>query len=137
MDLLPLREILYTILTGVTEEQTDIKANQQMGVQLSSAVKKDGVNIIQLQNVISQKVISSVTEALRFLDVQASVPALPMPETLESFMTECLRGESDLKLFMKKMEQLYIRCAVNQLGAIGAKRILKIRQIRVEEALNE
>jgi hypothetical protein len=47
----------------------DVTANQSMGVNLTSAVKKDGVNIIQLQNVKAiGKITTHVIEALRKLD---------------------------------------------------------------------
>lgn len=82
-----LRNILYELMLATHDDgndgdngRQDVAANQSMGVNLTSAVKKDGVNIIQLQNVKAiGKITTHVVEALRELDVieiEAQPPVL-------------------------------------------------------------
>ena len=75
----PIKQLLYDLLSANNQaDETSIAANQQLGVSMTNAVKKDGVNIIQLQNVISHKVITSAVEALKLLD-QIQNEALEAP----------------------------------------------------------
>lgn len=69
------REILYRILTADEDDSRpesvvpEIVAKQQMGVNVSSAVTKNGgVKIFQLQNVVQKKVVHHVVDALKVLD---------------------------------------------------------------------
>lgn len=84
MSLQQVRSILYEVLTADDNEGQDnldpmIKATQSMGVSVSSAVTKNGgVKIFQLQNVVHQKVIKNVVEALKVID--AMPLALPEPQ---------------------------------------------------------
>ena len=77
-----IRSILYEILIADDNDGQDniepmIRATQKMGVSLSSAVTREGgVRIFQLQNVVHQKVIKGVVEALRVID---KMPLLPAP----------------------------------------------------------
>lgn len=81
------RDLLYDVLTaGDSDGQDDkspvVKAIQNMGVSLSSAVTKNGgVKIFQMQNVVHQKVIKNVVEALKMID---RLPRLPEPITVET-----------------------------------------------------
>lgn len=70
-NLTDLKEILYTMLETIGEQsdgQTDIKAFQNMGVELSNAVQKNGVNIVQVQSVVNIKLVPQITKALRLCD---------------------------------------------------------------------
>lgn len=87
MSIEKVRDLLYDVLTaGDSDGQGDIdpviKATQNMGVSLSSAVTKNGgVRIYQMQNVVHQKVIKNVVEALKMID---RLPRLPEPVIIET-----------------------------------------------------
>ena len=65
-----LRNLMYDTLTleNESQEQQEITAKQNMGVSISSGAKKDGVNIFQLQSVVSKRVTTNVVDALRLID---------------------------------------------------------------------
>lgn len=63
-----MKAILLEILE-MAFQTPDINASQQLGVQLSNAVKRDGVVIIQNQNVeVYAKIMPSMVKALRLCD---------------------------------------------------------------------
>jgi len=63
-----MKAILLEILE-MAFQAPDINATQQLGVQLSNAVKRDGVVIIQNQNVeVYAKIMPSMVKALRLCD---------------------------------------------------------------------
>jgi hypothetical protein len=63
-----MKSILLEILE-MAFQAPDINATQQLGVQLSNAVKRDGVVIIQNQNVeVYAKIMPSMVKALRLCD---------------------------------------------------------------------
>lgn len=69
-----LRNSLYELLEAATQEDdngggNNIQAHQALGVQLTKAVQRDGVNIIQLQNIRAiGRVTGATVRALRELD---------------------------------------------------------------------
>jgi len=67
-----LKDSLYQILqesTTPAEQDKDVSLTQTLGVSLTSAIKKDGVNIIQLQNHVDNRQLAvNVIEALRTVD---------------------------------------------------------------------
>jgi len=67
-DLMQVKEILYDILLQPDNAHENVSVNQQMGVSLTNAVRKDGVNIIQYSQ-ISKNVVSGVAKALRTIDM--------------------------------------------------------------------
>lgn len=67
-DLMQVKEILYDILLQSDDAHDAVAVNQQMGVSLTNAVRKDGVNIIQYSQ-ISKNVVSGVAKALRAIDM--------------------------------------------------------------------
>ena len=139
-----LRNILYEILTaGVDSEPSDITALQNMGVSLSPAVNKQGTNIIQIQSVVNNKVITKVTEALKLLDIidaqaepelvlEAEIPS-SIPNIRE-FIEERLEREMSLTGFLRFMEVLYIMIAIETLGETETKRVLRVREQRIAAA---
>jgi len=63
-----MREILLSILSACYSTP-DVAATQQLGVQLSNAVKRDGVVIIQNQSVeVYSRIIPPLVDALRLCD---------------------------------------------------------------------
>jgi len=62
-----LKETLYQMLTVDPNDERDVKIGQKMDVALSPAIKRDGVNIIQLQNV-DNRITTNVVEALKITD---------------------------------------------------------------------
>ena len=70
--LMDLKNVLYEMLTTLTQngnKQDDpVQVTQQLGVQMSKAVQKDGVNIIQLQNVHMSLVVPHLIEGMKLID---------------------------------------------------------------------
>jgi hypothetical protein len=64
-----LKLLLLQIIEDSFQQEPNIQATQQMGINMSNAVKKDGVVIIQNQNVeIYSKIIPSLVKALKMCD---------------------------------------------------------------------
>ena len=73
-----MKAILLDILEQ-TFQPADVTATQQMGVSMSSAVKRDGVVIIQNQNVeVYARIMPQMVRALRLCD--SFVPAVVIGE---------------------------------------------------------
>ena len=71
-----LKFVLYGILEALAVEadtaQNDVKAFQNMDVGVSNAAKKDGVSIVQIQQVnVNLKLIPQVINALKLVDIIA------------------------------------------------------------------
>jgi hypothetical protein len=65
-----LKLVLLQILEDVFQDNSNVQATQQMGVQLSNAVKREGVVIIQNQNVeIFSKMMPLMVKALKICDL--------------------------------------------------------------------
>lgn len=81
-----IRNALYDILTGSADQQSDGSVVQNMGLNLSNAVRKDGVNIIALQSANIHRVTVTVTQALKLLDQDQieTIEALPEPVVVEA-----------------------------------------------------
>jgi len=149
MDLTPVRNILYDILTAEHEDDTngEVNATQQLGVALTNSVKKEGVNIIQLQSVVNVKVIKKVTDALRFLDdaqkqiekecvIEAETEEVKqLPAPVPDFVLESLRNKVPLREFMEVAEREYISEFITRYGEPESMRLLGIRKARMEAAL--
>lgn len=123
-----IKNILYEVLTaGDNEGQTNlepmIKATQNMGVSVSSAVAKNGgVNIFQLQNIVHQKVIKNVVEALKIID---KMPLLLVPvepllieepkeqiKTLEEVIEDALDNDLTYSDFLNGIGKQFIFAAI-------------------------
>ena len=130
MSIEKVREILYDVLTaGDGDEQNEIdpviRATQNMGVSLSSAVTKNGgVKIFQMQNVVHQKVIKNVVEALRMID---RLPQLPEPIIVETFsevedqpkslgeeIEEALDNEVSYPTFLAMVAKQFVHAAITR-----------------------
>jgi hypothetical protein len=92
-----LRNTLYRLLEAATQDDgngdNNVQAHQAMGVQLTNAMRKDGVNIIQLQNVKAiGRVTSTTVQALRELDAlevgYTEAQLLPAPEVHQAVTVE-------------------------------------------------
>ena len=134
MSLEEVRDILYDILVADDNDRQDnlepmIKATQNMGVSVSSAVSKNGVKIFQLQNVVQQKVIHHVVRALKALNSMppvltitgeiVDIKALPEPKkekTLEEIIEEALDNAVSSALFLKNIERQYVLAAIKRHG---------------------
>lgn len=130
MSLEEIRNILYEILTADDDNRQDnldpmIRADQTMGVSLSSAVTKNGgVKIFQLQNITQQKVIVHVVRALRVIDALPPPPLpvdvieikeLPEPKevkkTLEEEIEESLDNNLTYSSFLNMIGKQFILAA--------------------------
>jgi hypothetical protein len=77
------KRLLYEIITTGEDAEQSIQAVQQMGVSITNAVSKRGINIIQLQNVVQAKVIQNAVKCLQLIDEQKQHYArLPMERRL-------------------------------------------------------
>ena len=79
-----MKELLLEILENVFKAP-DVTATQQMGVQLSTAVKREGVVIIQNQNVeVLSHIVPLITKGLRLCDQEPIlITQEPKEEILE------------------------------------------------------
>lgn len=136
-----LRNVLYDILTGSSDQEVDgDTVIQNMGLNLSNAVKKDGVNIIALQSANIHKITVKVTEGLRLIDEMQQPQVIdvepePEPETVEGFMRAKIEQGYDLRQFLDMISSLYVVTAVDMLGQDQAKRRLRIRGETLSKAL--
>jgi len=126
-DIINLKECLYDILMAEEEKPDntpDINAIQNLGVSMTRAVQKDGVNIFQLQSVRSHKVTLNVVKALKLLD-NASAPPAPVlleapPEeekvdvvfekekALRMLLVDWADSRTSLNTVLESIKQLYI-----------------------------
>ena len=161
-----LKELMYNIITCEPEtKDPTVAANQGMGVQLSPNMKKDGVNIIQVQNVNNYKITSIAINSLRLIDeiVQHTIVnkveskqitpdnnnddhnhnQITMEHVIQ--VIEWLADKNyDLKFFDRLMRGLYAKEIVDRTGStIKAAKILGVSQSQssklkreVEDAIN-
>jgi hypothetical protein len=132
------KQLLYEIIaTGDDDEEQSIKAVQQMGVSMSNAVLKNGVNILQLQNITQKKVINKAVKCLQILDAhahEAAYPQLPMDraipliindpnaemltpdEAFRNFIRAEVNDEVPAEAFIYRVLQLYVKYVMNRYG---------------------
>lgn len=131
-----IRNILYDILTAEDEQSAGVQATQNMGVQLTNTIKKEGVTIVQLQSVVNKTVLLKITEGLRLLDnMQSSLqieeneqPVIELkPRTLEDIAAEKVHEGFDLKSFVDMITAVYVNAAIGILGPDRTRRQLRIR----------
>lgn len=81
-----LKALMLDMLEQICHQPgSDISATQQMGVNLTNAVKREGVVIIQNQNVeVLYHIIPRITQAIRLCDSMVlNVSAIAPPEPLQ------------------------------------------------------
>lgn len=88
-----LRGMVYDLLIP-DNDGSDISAVQSMGVSLSRSIKKDGVNVIQIQNV-DYKVNTVAVQLLRKIDDLRDIPTkssqvIDVTEKIEEDSSEAL-----------------------------------------------
>jgi hypothetical protein len=132
------KQLLYEIIaTGDDDEEQSIKAVQQMGVSISNAVLKNGVNILQLQNITQKKVINKAVKALQILDAHAHEAAYPQlsmehrvplivsepneemltpDEAFRNFIRAEVNDEVPAETFIYRVLQLYAKYVMNRYG---------------------
>lgn len=143
-NLTDLRTLMYDILEGEEENgDSKIALSQQMGINLTKAVQKDGVNIIQMpmQQVISRRITLKVIDALKLIDAMSAPKQIefvdgPQPGSMQDYMRKSLGASISLADFMTEIEMMYIREAVNEYGMDKAKTILNIREPRIRRVHN-
>ena len=78
-----MKELLLEILENVFKAP-DVMATQQLGVSLSNSIKKDGVIIIQNQNVeVLSHIVPLITKGLRLCDEPIMITQEPKQEILQ------------------------------------------------------
>ena len=66
-----LYELIEEVAAGATKENAnnaDVQLQQNMGVNLSNAIKRDGVNIIQIQSMQINRIIPKIIDCLKIID---------------------------------------------------------------------
>lgn len=134
IDLMPIRNILYDILTADEETSPNVQATQNMGVALTNTLKKEGVTILQMQSVVNKTVLAKVTAGLRLLDgMQLQIdgnqqPTIELkPRTLEDVIGEKLAEGYSLKDFIEMITGMYVNAAIETFGMNRARRQLRVR----------
>jgi len=124
-----IRKSIYQIIEmkPASSGNMDISMDQKMNLALSNAVKKDGVNIIQLQNMeIIQATISNAMDAIRILDEIQFAPnvidvvpqeepddAIPF-ESIKELLITFIRNGITYKDFISAMKRAYVLCAISE-----------------------
>ena len=139
-----LRVIMYDILQGDEDNgDANISLSQQMGINMSKAVQKDGVNIIQMpmQQVVDRRITLKVIDALKLMDAMAAPKQIEFdddeakPGSMQDFLIKSLEVGTALVDFLRDMEKMYVRMAVKEYGMAQAKGILNIREPRIKGVL--
>jgi hypothetical protein len=138
------KELLFEIITTGENAEQSIKAVQQLGVSITNAVAKNGVNIIQLQNVVQTKVIKNAVKCLQLMDgYKQTYPALPMErrtpiivgnqseevlkpdEAFKNFVRADLNDQLTLEQFLNRVIKIYLTHALEKYGdkQIAAEKI--------------
>lgn len=110
-----LKKLIYDTLTlGNDESDTqDISLVQKMGLNMTKAVSKNGIHLVQIQSVIDRKIAFNLVKVLKILDDCEAIDVLEvkqLPE-VENSLTEHIaqlasQGIS-LKEFQKRMKKMY------------------------------
>lgn len=108
-DLNTLRDAVYEIVTPPAEQnQPDISQNQSMGVALTNSMKKEGVNIIQIQQTVNVHVISTSVKALKIIDnIQGRINSSPDQDLVVANLNKEIDGlKEQLQIAQDSMLQL-------------------------------
>ena len=128
----PVADLKDTLLTMLESafQGNDVTVNQQLGVNISNAVKKDGVVIIQNQNVeVYSRIIPSMTKALRLCDVleEYAQPSqlLPLPIIKDvDPVQDCCKWLFDKRIGWIEMQDFmrekYLEYVINQFDTKSA-----------------
>lgn len=92
LDIKLLKPLLYDLLMSACETQPNdnaVSMKQGMGVNLSNSVKKEGVNIIQIQTARLDTMVPKLVEAMQMVDMlvegqQAMIQKREQPIMLEA-----------------------------------------------------
>ena len=118
-----LKNLLYDTLTLDNEESKieNISQNQQMGVSLTKAISKEGVNIIQMpiQSIVSRNIIVNLVAALKIID------DIPLESTLAKQITNMAMEGLSLEEFQQKMKAMYV-CEVIKQSKNGTEAAQKL-----------
>lgn len=119
-----IKPIIYDIFKLLSSSNDcAIDATQNLGVSLTNSVKKEGVNIIQIQNVKSESVIPKLIDVLQILDQVDTAPKMIPHQDAEVIQIEASDNPID------NMAQYIIDNKIN------VKRISDILKIRVYDLL--
>lgn len=113
-----LRDILLGMLESAFQQNSDVAATQQMGVNLSNSIRKDGVVIIQNQNVeVYSRIVPQIVRAIKICDSMdmiiieqpklpppISIPALPEPS--DDPINDCCQWLFENKVNWQDMQDL-------------------------------
>lgn len=118
-DLVVLKEILYDTILASSEQELEKLNNgdgssidQKLGVNVSSAMKKQGINVFQIANIDNKRINNNVVTALKIVDkIQNntslhldSIDSSTVREVIKWLMTQNLT----LDQFIFGMKRVYI-----------------------------
>ena len=143
-----IRSILFDILEQAFQPP-DVSATQQMGVQLSNAVKREDVVIIQNQNVeVYARIVPSILRAIRLCDqpdvinheplqIEASTDEDPVYSYCESMFKRQLTWENLHRLTKSAyidyvLSQYTTKAAAAQFLGMGPTYLSKITNERTD-----
>ena len=143
--LTPIRQILYDILTAGENENGggDVNMVQKMGLEMSNAIRKEGVTVVQLQSYVNQKVINKVAQALQTIDaiegevIGGEQMLLDEPLSLAGHIKQSLAAGQPMNLFIEDLARRYAKAAVEKYGIEAACSRLRIKSKRVNELTME
>ena len=103
-----IRELFLEILDNVFK--TDITATQQMGVSLSNSMKKDGVVIIQNQNVeVLSHIVPLITKGIRLCENTPKTEILEITQNpLDSICQYFYDRHTDWQGMQQTMKDAYM-----------------------------
>jgi hypothetical protein len=120
-----LKQLLFSILESAYQTP-DVSATQQMGVNMSNAVKKEGVVIIQNQNVeVYARIVPAVVKAIKMCDNIPDIiqiehtPMVPANETIDyDPIEECCKllydNETKWQDMQEVMKKRYLEYVVSK-----------------------
>lgn len=127
------RQQVYDLLQDLANQETatDINPTQNMGVNLSQAIKKDGVNIFQIQNVKIGITINKLVQIMKILDEDKEDEPIPVqPKVVSenligynpSSLKEMFQSFFDQQLDVRSVSDIfkvgYIDFLASKLGSI-------------------
>lgn len=125
-----LKQLLFSILESAYQT-SDITATQQMGVNMSNAVKREGVVIIQNQNVeVYARIVPAVVKAIKMCDaiqqeppplisyqpepIVDAIPQLDDPDPLEKACEWMFKRGYKWEIAQDAFRNHYLSCVVDQ-----------------------
>jgi len=143
-----LKEILYnTLILDHTQGADQNTITQNLSVSMTNAVKKNGINIFQIQSVVQNKIIVNIVNALKVVDeIQEEMieNVTPIDSTylldrkIKQLEEHIKKTDLSLKDFIHKARKIYIEYALdNHKTKTAAAKRLEIQRTYIPKVLKE